>query len=139
MLDIIAIYHCIQLQGQLINLTWENGKKPSLRPYFGLFWPIFGTQRVFFVGFTSSKCYTLLEAIIVCNFEENSWIKLENGKKPSFRPDFGHVGPNLGPKIVFCEFYLQCKISMLDINASYYCWQFQKNPNESNMRKLRKT
>ena len=29
MLDIVAIYHCMQFQGKLMNQTWENGKKPS--------------------------------------------------------------------------------------------------------------
>ena len=28
MLDIIASYHCMQLQGKLMNKTWENGKNP---------------------------------------------------------------------------------------------------------------
>ena len=27
-----------------------------------------------------------------------TWV---NGKKPSFGPNFGHFGPNLGPKIFF--------------------------------------
>ena len=27
--------------------------------------------------------------------------KWENGKKPSFRPDFGHSGPNMGPKLFY--------------------------------------
>ena len=27
MLDIVASYHCMQLQGKLMNETWENGKK----------------------------------------------------------------------------------------------------------------
>ena len=30
----------------------------------------------------------------------------ENVKKPSFRPDFGPLGTNLGPKFFFREFYL---------------------------------
>ena len=42
---------------------------------------------------------------------------LENGKKTSFRPDFGPFGPNF-----FCGFYLYY---MLDIFASYYCVQFK--------------
>ena len=27
--------------------------------------------QIFFVGFTSTRCYTLLQAITVCNFKEN--------------------------------------------------------------------
>ena len=46
----------------------------------------------------------------------------ENGKKPSFGTDFGHIGPNLGPKIFFRGFYL---CFTLDIIASYHCMQFQ--------------
>ena len=29
----------MQLQGKLMKQTWENGKKPSLKPDFGLFGP----------------------------------------------------------------------------------------------------
>ena len=38
-------------------------------------------------------------------------------KKTSFRTNFGPFVPNLGPKILFHRFYLQC---MLDIVASYH-------------------
>ena len=31
----------------------------------------------------------------------------ENGEKPSFGPDFAHLGPNLGLKNVFRGFYLK--------------------------------
>ena len=30
----------------------------------------------------------------------------ENGKKPSFGPNFGPIGPNLSPQKIFREFYL---------------------------------
>ena len=33
--------------------------------------------KKFFVGFTTTRCYKLLQAIIVCNFKENYWTKLE--------------------------------------------------------------
>ena len=42
-----------------MNQTWENGKK---NPNFG--------PKIFFMGFTSIRCYTLLQAIIICNFKE---------------------------------------------------------------------
>ena len=29
------------------------------------------SQKILFVGFTSARCYTLLQAIIACNFKEN--------------------------------------------------------------------
>ena len=55
-----------------MNLTWENDKKPSFRLDFGLFWPKFALPpKKIFMGFTSTRCYTLLKAIIVCNFKEN--------------------------------------------------------------------
>ena len=41
----------------------------------------------------------------------------ENGKKPSFRTDFGTFGPNLGPKFIFHKLYF---FFMLDIVASYH-------------------
>ena len=41
MLDRIASCHCIQFQGNLINQTLENDKKPSFGPDFGTFGLIF--------------------------------------------------------------------------------------------------
>ena len=69
-LDIVANYHCMQFQGKLMNQTWENDQKPSVRPNFGPFWPKFG-PKIFFVCFISTKYYALLQAIIVCNIKEN--------------------------------------------------------------------
>ena len=66
--DIVAIYHRMQFQGQLMNQTRENGKKPS------------------------------------------------------FRTNFGPFGPNLGPKNFFHRLYLYY---MLEIVASYHCMKFQ--------------
>ena len=68
MLDINANFHCMQFQGKLMNQTWENGKKPSFGPDFGLFQSKFGSQK-HFCGFY--LYYTFLQAIIVCNFKEN--------------------------------------------------------------------
>ena len=42
-------------------------KKPSFRPDFG---PHFA-PKFYFVGFTSTRYYTLLQAIIACYFMEN--------------------------------------------------------------------
>ena len=60
MLDIVASYHCMQLQGKLKNQTRENGKKTSFRPDFGPFGP-----KLLFMN------VTLLKAITACNFKEN--------------------------------------------------------------------
>ena len=51
--------------------TEKKWQKTDFWPDFGLFWPKFGSQIIFFVGFTYTRCYTLLQAIIVCNFKEN--------------------------------------------------------------------
>ena len=39
MLDIFESYHCMQIQGKLMNQTLENGKKPSFGTDFG--WQFF--------------------------------------------------------------------------------------------------
>ena len=45
-------------------------------------------------------------------------INQENGKKPSFRPDFGAFGPNLVPK------HFSWILPLPNV-ASYHCIQFQ--------------
>ena len=50
----------------------------------GLILARFGPNLVpinFFVGFTSTRCYALMQAIIACNFKENLWTKLEKMAK----------------------------------------------------------
>ena len=47
--------------------TWENGKKTILDLILVQIW----SPKFFLVGFTSSRCYTLFQAIIVSNFKEN--------------------------------------------------------------------
>ena len=56
MLDIIASYQCMQFQGKIMNQTWENGKKPSLRPDFVQISPNSG-RHFFFFFFFSSKIW----------------------------------------------------------------------------------
>ena len=46
----------------------------------------------------------------------------KNDKKPSFEPDFGPFGPNLGTPNFFYAFYIY---QILDSNASYHCMQFE--------------
>ena len=45
-------------------------KKLILGLVLACFDPKFVPQN-FFVGFTSTRCYTLLQAITLCNFKEN--------------------------------------------------------------------
>ena len=83
-----------------MNQTWEKGKKTNFGPNFN---PNLVPE---FVGFTSTRSYTLLQAITM-QFQgklmNQTW---ENGNKPSFEPDFAPFCPNLGPKNVFPGFYL---------------------------------
>ena len=74
MLYIVASYYCMQFQGKQMCQTWENGKKPSSRSILAPLAQIWTPKNfiwIFLVGFTSTRCYTLLQAIIVCNFKNN--------------------------------------------------------------------
>ena len=54
-----------------MNQTWKNDKKtPSFRLDFGPFNPNLDPE-IFFVDFSSTRCYALLQAMIICNFKEN--------------------------------------------------------------------
>ena len=101
MLDIDANYHFMQFQRKLMNLFLENGKKPSFSPDFGLFFAQIWSPKILFVGFTSSRCYTLLQAIIVCNFKDNTKLTKTAKNPPSFCLDFCPFGLNLGPPNFF--------------------------------------
>ena len=63
----------MQFPGKLINQTWKNDqKKLILEPILDHLAQICPPpQKIFFEGFTFSRYYTLLQAIIVCNFKEN--------------------------------------------------------------------
>ena len=79
-----------------MNQTWENSKKPSFR-----FAPNLG-QKIFFVGFTLTRYYALLQAITVCYFKGKLMNKTwENSKIPSFRPNFSHFLSKFSPQIFF--------------------------------------
>ena len=66
MLEIIASYHCMQFQGKLMNLTWENCKKPSFGTDFGPFVPNLGPKN-FFHGFHH---YYMLNIVARTKFEK---------------------------------------------------------------------
>ena len=106
----------MQFKRKLINQTCKNGKKPNFGSDFGLFWPKFDL-KTFFVGFTSSSCYTLLQAITVCNVKENWLTRLEKmAKNLVFWPKFGPQ------RFFFHEFYIW---KMLEIVANYHWMLFQ--------------
>ena len=48
---------------------WENGKNPNLGPSL--------EPQKFFMGFNSTSSLTMFLAIIIWNFQENWWNKLE--------------------------------------------------------------
>ena len=90
----------MQFHGKLMHQTEENGKKLNSMPDFGYFGPNFG-PKIFFVNFTCTRCYTLLQAITVCNFKELMIYTQENGEKPNFWPNLGPLGPNSGRQFFF--------------------------------------
>ena len=108
MLDIIASYHCIQFQGNLMNQPWENGQKPSFGPNFG---PTLDPQN-FFVGFMHFMhcCKLTLYAISSKTNEPN----LTNWQKTYFRAQFWPLRPKFKPQIFFRGFH---PYQMLDIVA----------------------
>ena len=66
MLIIVANYHCIRFQGKVMNEKAENLVSDAILAHSGL---NLVPQNIF-VGSTSTKCYALLQAIIVFNFKE---------------------------------------------------------------------
>ena len=98
---LLVVRQCSKLSSYTISRPDKMAKKLVL----GLILACFGPSLVpkkFFVGFTSTRCYTLLYAIIQCEGKlmNQTW---ENGKKSNLRSD---SGPNFGPQIFFCGFYL---------------------------------
>ena len=72
MLNIVASYHCVQFQGKLMNQTWNNGKKPVSGPILAplaQICPPLPKKKCY--EFYLTRCYKLLQAIIVFNFKEN--------------------------------------------------------------------
>ena len=71
LLDIVPSYHPIQFKGKLIYQTWENGKRKlilgQILANFAQIW----APQIYFMRFTSTNNYTLFQATILCNFQEN--------------------------------------------------------------------
>ena len=69
------------------------------------------------MGFTSNRCWKLLQAVIVCNFKKKRLIQTqENGKKTHFRPDLGTLDWNSGRQNFFQKSgFVSHKISWLGI------------------------
>ena len=47
MLEIVASYHCMQIQEKLMNQTWENEGRLSFGPEFGTFCRKVGSKNFF--------------------------------------------------------------------------------------------
>ena len=120
MLYIVASCHCMQFQGTLTNQTRDKGKKPNFRPDFGSFWPklekmiknlvpglilapmaqngpqnlISWVLALIVVRHCSSYHCMQFQGKLICQ----TW---ENGKKPSFGPNYVPFGPNLGTNFFF--------------------------------------
>ena len=95
---------------KVMNETWENSEKPNFGSNLDL---------QIFVGFTTTRCYTLLQAIIVYNSKENERTKLEKmAKKLISDAIMGHLAQIYAPNTFLCGFNLY---QMLDIVASYHC------------------
>ena len=73
-----------------MNQTGANCKKPNSGPDFGQS----GPKTFFIVGFTSTRCYTLLQAIIVFSLKENVESKLKKMANSHFGLDLDLLDPN---------------------------------------------
>ena len=84
-----------------MNQPLENGRKLSFGPDFGLFWPKFGSQN-FFCGFYLYYMLYIVVSYHCMQFQGKLMNKTwENGKKPSFKPNFGPFGPYSGRQFFF--------------------------------------
>ena len=73
MLDIVASYHCMQIQRKLLNQNWEYDKKSSFGPDFGPFGP--NSATIFFFFFPQKSGFVIHQipwsAIIKYNIRKN--------------------------------------------------------------------
>ena len=88
----------MQFKGKLINQTWEHGLISG--PIFARLAQIWAPD--FFAGLFSTKCQTLSQATIICNFKENLWYpNSKNDKKPYFGSNLVSFGTNSGRQFDF--------------------------------------
>ena len=101
MLSFVASYHCIQLYGKLMSSAWEKRRKPSFWPNFGPFGPIFHPQ-IFFSSILPKLDVKNFASYHCMQFQGKLMNKTgENGKKPSFKSNFGPFGPYSGRQFFF--------------------------------------
>ena len=84
-----------------------------------MFWPKFGS-RLLFVGFNSTRCYILLQAIIHAISRTNTEANLRTWQKPSFGPDLSLLAQVWAKKFFFMYFTTR------DFVANYHCMQLQE-------------
>ena len=119
-LDILASYHCMQFQGKLTNQPWENSQKNLVSDRYWPLWPKLGPWKYFswFLPLIHVRHCCKLSLYTISR--KQPW---ENGKEPSFGPNFDLLGQSLGhqnfvSKIWFCK--------SLDIMVSYDHVQYQE-------------
>ena len=135
-LNIVPSYHLMQFKGKLMNQTSEKAEYLVLGPILVRFYPKFGPPN-FFCGFYFYQMLDIVASFHCIQFQGKLMNQTsENDKKPSFRPNFGPFGPNLGPQN-FCSrilFLLDdrhcCKLSLYSIS---------RKTNEPNLSKCQKT
>ena len=67
-------YIFLQVLPLLGKMATKLEKMGGGKQFWVWFWPILSqswSPKFFFMGFTSTRCYTLLQAITVCNFKDN--------------------------------------------------------------------
>ena len=99
MLDIVASYHCMQIQGILVNQTWENDKKTSFGSDFGPFGPKLGPKS-YFHEFYLYYMLDIVASYHCMQFQE----KLMNQNWENFAR-FSSIWPNFGTPFFFFFFF----------------------------------
>ena len=114
---LLVVRQCSKLSSYTISRPDKMAKKLVLGPILACFGPSLVPKKIV-VGFTCTRCYTLLYAVIQCEGKLMNQTS-ENGKKSNLRSD---SGPNFGPQNLFLWI-----LPVLDVRnyASYHCMQFQ--------------
>ena len=88
MLDIVASYHCMELQGKLMKQTWGNSKKPTFGTILAPLHQI--KPQIFFHRFYLYYMLDIVASYHCMQFQgklmKQTW---ENSKKPNFGINFG--------------------------------------------------
>ena len=127
-LPLLVVWHCSKLS------YYDKKYHHNFESDFGSFWPKFGPNFFFFFF---SWVLPLLDFYIVSSYHctqfqgkpiNQTW---ENGKKPSFGPDFSPLGQNMDPKT------FSWILPLLHIRhcCKLYLYAISRKTNEPNLRK----